>query len=140
MAITVGPAFALINTGSPLAFGAALVLLIAGGLPPTLGAAGALFSMVFAPEVRYSGASVGYSLAQLLGGAFAPLIATALYASFDGSDAVVTYLIVIAIISVISVLLLPGRLGRADPHGTVPRPSRDEIATPGLGARMPTGN
>ena len=49
------------------------------------------------------------------GAAFAPLIATALFAINGSSGPVVIYLLVVCAISVVSVLLLPGRLGKADP-------------------------
>lgn len=121
MLVTIAPAFALINTGSPVAFGAAIVLVFGVAMAPAGGVTGSLISMVFTPEVRYSGASVGYTISQILGAAFAPTIATALYAVNGSSGPVVGYLMLVALISVVSVLLLPGKLGRAEPHGTVGR-------------------
>jgi len=121
MLVTIAPAFALINTGSAVGFGAALVLVFGIAMAPAGGVTGSLFSMVFTPEVRYSGASVGYTISQICGSAFAPTIATALFAVNGSSNLVVGYLVVVAAVSVVSVLLLPGRLGRPDPHGTVTR-------------------
>lgn len=123
MLVSIAPAFALINTGSPVAFGVAMVMVFGIAMAPAGGVTGSLFSMVFAPEVRYSGASVGYTISQICGAAFAPTIATALYAVNGTSGPVVIYLLIVAAISVASVLLLPGRLGRPDPHGTVTRTS-----------------
>jgi len=119
MLISIGPAFALINTGSAVNFGLALVLVFGIAMAPAGGVTGSLFSMVFTPEVRYSGASVGYTLSQILGSAFAPLIATALYANYGSSAPVVVYLLVVAAISVVSVLLLPGKLGKPENPGVV---------------------
>ncbi|MEU6134685.1 MFS transporter [Nocardioides sp. NPDC047086] len=121
MLVSIAPAFALINTGSPVAFGAAIVMVFGIAMAPAGGVTGSLFSMVFVPEVRYSGASVGYTISQICGAAFAPTIATALYAANGTSGPVVIYLLIVAGISVVSVLLLPGRVGRPDPHGTVTR-------------------
>jgi len=120
MLVTIGPAFALINTGNAVAFAVAMILVFGIAMAPAGGVTGSLFSMVFTPEVRYSGASVGYTISQLAGSAFAPLIATALFAINGSSGPVIVYLLVVCAISVISVLLLPGRLGKADPvSGTV---------------------
>jgi MFS family permease len=109
------PAFLLIGTGSALAFGSALVLVFGIAMAPAGGVTGSLFSLIFSPEVRYSGASVGYTISQVCGAAFAPLIATALFAINGSTVPVVIYLLVVCAISVISVLLLPGKLGKADP-------------------------
>ncbi len=67
----------------------AIILVFGIAMAPAGGVTGSLFSMVFTPEVRYSGASVGYTLSQILGSAFAPLIATALYATYGSSVPVV---------------------------------------------------
>jgi metabolite-proton symporter len=115
MLLTVAPAFALINTGSAVNFTIALVLLFGIAMAPGGGVTGSLFSLVFTPEVRYSGASVGYTISQICGAAFAPLIATALYAANGSSTPVVVYLLVVCAISVVSVVLLPGKLWQADP-------------------------
>jgi metabolite-proton symporter len=121
MLLTIAPAFALINSGSAVNFTLAIVLVFGIAMAPAGGVTGSLFSMVFTPEVRYSGASVGYTLSQILGSAFAPLIATALYASYGSSAPVVVYLLAVAAISVISVLLLPGKLGKPEKAGVVTR-------------------
>lgn len=114
MLVVIGPAFMLINTGNSAAFALALVLVFGIAMAPAGGVTGSLFSMIFSPEVRYSGASVGYTISQIAGAAFAPTIATALYASNNSSAPVVGYLLLVALISVVSVLLLPGKLGKAD--------------------------
>jgi MFS family permease len=119
MLVSIIPAFALINTGNAVAFGAALVLVFGIAMAPAGGVTGSLFSMIFTPEVRYSGASVGYTISQISGAAFAPLIATALFAIDNSTVPVVGYLLVVCAISVVSVLLLPGTLGKADPLTTV---------------------
>ena len=66
----------------------------------------ALFAELFPPAIRYSGASLGYQVGAILGGGLAPIVATALYASFDTSLAITGYFVLIALISLASILLL----------------------------------
>ena len=108
MAVSIGPVFALINTGRPVLFLVALVLVFGFAMAPAAGVTGALFSMVFDADVRYSGVSIGYTLSQVVGSAFAPTIAAALYNATKTSDAIVAYLVAVSVISAISVSLLPG--------------------------------
>jgi MFS family permease len=42
----------------------------------------AFFSELFTPEMRYSGASLGYQIGSVFGGAFAPIIASGLFAAY----------------------------------------------------------
>jgi metabolite-proton symporter len=66
----------------------------------------ALFAELFPPAIRYSGASLGYQVGAILGGGLAPIVATALYASFGTSLAITGYFVLIALISLASILLL----------------------------------
>lgn len=66
----------------------------------------ALFAELFPPAIRYSGASLGYQVGAILGGGLAPMIATSLYASFDTSLAITGYFVLIALISLGSILAL----------------------------------
>ncbi|EME14480.1 mfs transporter [Rhodococcus triatomae BKS 15-14] len=66
----------------------------------------ALFAELFPPAIRYSGASLGYQVGAILGGGLAPIVATALYASFETSLAITGYFVLIALISLASILLL----------------------------------
>ncbi len=75
MGLTIAPGFALINTGEPALFLAASVLVFGVAMSPAAGVTGSLFSLAFDGDVRYSGVSIGYTLSQLLGSAFAPTIA-----------------------------------------------------------------
>ncbi len=112
MGASIGPAFALINTGNPALFLLAQVLVFGVAMAPAAGVTGSLFTMVFDADVRYSGVSTGYTLSQLAGSAFAPTIAAALYAGTGSSDAIVVYLLAVSVISVVCVVLLPGGWGR----------------------------
>lgn len=114
MGLATWPAFMLINTGTSWGFATAVILLFGIAMPPAAGVTGSLFSMVFSREVRYTGASVGYTISTIVGPAFAPTIATALFAAYGSSDAVAIYMIIVSAISVISVSLLPGGWGRKE--------------------------
>ena len=112
MGLSVAPAFALINTGNPTLFLAALLLVFGFAMAPAAGVTGSLFSLAFDADVRYSGVSIGYTLSQVLGSAFAPTIATALYAATKTSNSIVAYLIAVSVISAVSACFLPGRWRR----------------------------
>lgn len=113
MGAVVLPVFALIDTGRPGLFLLALVLVFGVAMAPAAGVTGSLFSLVFDADVRYSGVSIGYTLSQVVGSAFAPTIATALYAATQTSDSIAAYLIGVSVISAIAVSLLPGPWWRA---------------------------
>lgn len=66
----------------------------------------ALFVELFPAAIRYSGASLGYQVGAILGGGLAPIVATALFASFGTSLAITGYFVLIALISLVSILVL----------------------------------
>jgi len=63
----------------------------------------ALFSEMFPAAVRYSGASLGYQLGAILGGALAPLVATSLLVRFGTPVAISIYMAVMCLITIGSV-------------------------------------
>jgi metabolite-proton symporter len=66
----------------------------------------AFFSELFGIRVRYTGASLGYQLAAVLGGGLSPFIATQLLVDFGGTSWPISlYMLALAAISVISVYL-----------------------------------
>ena len=74
--------FPLIDTGEFWL----VVLGISGGLSflgLMYGPQAAFFTELFSTEVRYSGASLGYQIGAIVGGAFAPTIATILWVEYD---------------------------------------------------------
>ena len=87
MAVTIGPVFALINTGRPVLFLVALVLVFGHAIAPRPASPVPCSPCVFDADVRYSGVSIGYTLSQVVGSAFAPTIAAALYNATKSSDA-----------------------------------------------------
>ncbi len=66
----------------------------------------ALFSELFPTHVRYSAASFSYQTGAILGGGFAPLVATALLARFQTPLAVSCYMAAGCVISLLAVLLM----------------------------------
>jgi MFS family permease len=93
---------ALVNTGN---FGLT-VLAVVGGLVfhgAMYGPQAAFLSELFGTKVRYSGVSVGYQLASVVAGGLAPLIAVALYTSFDSGYAVSVYVALSALLTIFAV-------------------------------------
>ena len=73
--------FPLIDTGNPLFICLAITMgLLFLGMQ--YGPQAAYFTELFSTEVRYSGASLGYQLGAIIGGALAPTIAVLLWDSF----------------------------------------------------------
>jgi MFS family permease len=65
----------------------------------------AFFTELFSTEVRYSGATLGYQLGAIVGGAFAPTIAAILWADYD-IFWVSAYIAFASILSLLSVMML----------------------------------
>ena len=93
-----------------------MVLAVAGALGLTglmYGPQAALFGELFRTKVRYSGASLGYQLGAILGGALAPMIATAIVARFHSTLGISIYIAVTCAISFIAVSLLHETAGQS---------------------------
>ncbi len=67
----------------------------------------AFITEMFPTKVRYSGASIGYQLAGIIGGALAPIISVALLDRFDSSVPVSVYAVAMLIVTLTCVLLAP---------------------------------
>ena len=78
----------------------------------TYGPQSAMFAEMFPAKIRYSGAGLAYAFGSILGGAFAPFIATALQAKFNTSTAVAAYIFGVTVIAFITLLTLKDRTGR----------------------------
>ncbi len=72
----------------------------------------ALIAESFTPRLRYSGASLGYQFASIIAGGPAPLIATALLATYHSGYAIAGYIAACAIVSLIAVWLMPDHTGK----------------------------
>ena len=96
--------FPLIDTGSFWL----IVLGLSGGLMflgMMYGPQAAFFTELFSTEVRYSGASLGYQVGAIIGGAFAPTIATILWTEYS-IVWVSVYIAFASALSLISVMML----------------------------------
>ncbi len=106
--------FALLDTGSfaliVLATVVALVLHAA-----MYGTQASFIAEMFPTRVRYSGASMGYQVAGIFGGALAPIISVALLDRFDTSLVVSLYVVAVLTITTVCVLLAP-ETSRIDLH------------------------
>ncbi|MGW4485252.1 MFS transporter [Amycolatopsis sp. NPDC004368] len=100
------PFFLLVDTRQPWLLGVAVVVLNLG-LGATYGPQSALFAELFEARFRYSGASFAYAVGAVLGGGFAPLIATALQTSTGTSFSVSLYMVAVALISLGAVIAFP---------------------------------
>jgi len=113
-AIWVWVFFALLDTGSfPLiVLGAVVALFFHAAM---YGPQAAFIAEMFPTKVRYSGASMGYQLAGIFGGALAPIISVALLDRFDTSLVVSLYVVVVLALTTVCVLLAP-ETSRIDLH------------------------
>ena len=92
--------FPLIDTGHPVLICVAVTMgLVFLGMQ--YGPQAAFFTELFSTEVRYSGASLGYQLGAIVGGALAPTIAVLLWNNF-GIFWVSVYIALAAILTLIS--------------------------------------
>jgi MFS family permease len=98
------PLFLLIDTRNIWAYGIGIFVLTVGLglLRPHVRHVRA---EIFPASVRYSGIGIGYALGSILGGAFAPLIAEALFTETGWSGSIGIYIMVLCVISFIGVTL-----------------------------------
>jgi len=102
--------FPLVNTGNVwLLFTGLAILTI--GLGFTYGPQAALYSELFPASIRFSGVSISYALGAILGGAFAPTIATALVQATGSTTSVTWYLAGMTVLGFLASLLLRDRTG-----------------------------
>lgn len=75
----------------------------------------AFIAEMFPTKVRYTGASMGYQLAGILGGALAPIISVALLNRFQTSVVVSVYALAMLLVTIICVFLAP-ETSKSDLH------------------------
>ncbi|QWF84544.1 MFS transporter [Amycolatopsis sp. CA-230715] len=111
------PMFLLIDTASlgGLAIGSFVGSIF---LSVMYGPQAALFAELFTPEMRYSGASLGYQISAVAGGGLAPFIMVLLLEWTGTSMAVSAYIMALAAIALGSIAILAAR--KASP---VPKPA-----------------
>jgi hypothetical protein len=71
-----------------------------------------LIAEAFTSRLRYSVASLGYQLASVIAGGPAPLIATALFATYHSGYAISIYIAACAVISMVAAAFMLGYTGR----------------------------
>jgi len=103
--------FGMLGTAIPSLVFIAIVLSL---IPHNIqyGPQAALIAEAFTPRLRYSGASLGYQLASIIAGGPAPLIATALFATYHTGYAIAIYIAACAAISLVSAGLMPDYTGK----------------------------
>ncbi|MBV9453091.1 MAG: MHS family MFS transporter [Rubrobacter sp.] len=105
MLILAYPYFLMIQTGSTILVLLASVLGLSIAHATMYGPMSAYFAELFGTRVRYSGVSLGYQLASIIGGGLGPLISTYLVAAASGNFwPVVIWIIGLCIITLVSVL------------------------------------
>jgi MFS family permease len=103
--------FGMVDTAAPvLVFIAIMLSLIPHDMQ--YGPQAALIAESFTPNLRYSGASLGYQLASIIAGGPAPLIATALFATYHSGYAISIYIVACAVISLIAASMMPDYTGK----------------------------
>ncbi|MFJ8535093.1 MFS transporter [Streptomyces sp. NPDC093591] len=102
------PLFLLIDTGS-LLWLAVGTFVASCFLSIMYGPQAALFAELFTPEMRYTGASLGYQIAAVLGGGLAPFVMVLLLEATGTSMAVSGYIIGLAVIALLSIKVLADR-------------------------------
>lgn len=117
------PMFLLIDTAS-LLWLAVGTFVTSCFLSIMYGPQAALFAELFTAEMRYTGASLGYQIAAVLGGGLAPFVMVLLLEATGTSMSVAAYIIGLAVIALLSIRILAARAA------TPPPPTPDPTAPP----------
>ncbi|MFJ9011225.1 MFS transporter [Streptomyces canus] len=130
-AATAFPVLALVDSKSSGAL--ILAVVIGHGISQSLmyGPLGALFSEMFGTKVRYTGASLGYQGATLVGAGFSPMIAGSLVASSGNGTPVALLLCGGSLITALTVWFVreTSRTSLTDPASELPTPAHTEEIT-----------
>ncbi|WP_432083663.1 MFS transporter [Streptomyces sp. WAC 04229] len=108
IAVWAVPLFLLIDTGS-LVWLAVGTFVASCFLSIMYGPQAALFAELFTPEMRYTGASLGYQIAAVGGGGLAPFVMVLLLEATGTSMAVSGYIIALSVIALVSIKVLSDR-------------------------------
>ena len=103
--------FGMVDTAIPSAVFIAIVLSL---IPHDIqyGPQAALIAESFTPRLRYSGSSLGYQLASIIAGGPAPIIATALFATYQSGYAIAIFIAGCAVISAVAAAFMPDYTGQ----------------------------
>jgi metabolite-proton symporter len=100
------PYFLMIETGSTILVVLASVIALSIAHASVYGPMSAYFAELFSTRVRYSGVSIGYQLASIIGGGAGPLISIYLVGATGGEFwPVVAWMVLLCIITLVSVLV-----------------------------------
>ncbi|MFE6734473.1 MFS transporter [Microbacterium sp. NPDC057650] len=102
--------FPMVNVGTVGSLAVALVVLTVG-LGFTYGPQAALYSELFPASIRFSGVSISYAIGAILGGAFSPLIAQAIFQNTHSTTGITWYLAGMTLVGLAATLLLRDRSG-----------------------------
>ncbi|TWT05483.1 MHS family MFS transporter [Planococcus sp. CPCC 101016] len=120
MALFAFPYFWLLQQGSVTLLIIATVIGLGIIWAPITAVLGTMFSEIFDAKVRYTGVTLGYQIGAALAGGTAPLVATFLLATFDNSYVpVALYIILTAIISLLSIWAVKDLSGKNQPQPTL---------------------
>jgi MFS family permease len=105
------PYFWMIHQGSVLMLVLATIIGLGIIWAPITAVLGTMFSEIFDAKVRYTVVSLGYQIGAAVAGGTAPLVATALLASFDNSYVpVALYIMFTALVSLIAIWAVKSRV------------------------------
>ena len=103
--------FAMVDTAISSAVFVAIVLSL---VPHDMqwGPLAALIAEAFTPRLRYSGSSLGFQFASVIAGGPAPLIATALFATYHSGYAISIYIAACAVVGLVATAFMPDYTGK----------------------------
>lgn len=110
------PGFLLINSGTTVGLTLGVVVALVLGMTTATAVAPVMLSELFPTDIRYTGVSASYQLAQTVGSGLAPLIAASLLAAAGGGTGtgmVAAFLVVIALISAVAIRFVAETRGRS---------------------------
>lgn len=103
--LVIWPYFTLLGSGEYWKVITALVLAVSITLGILQGAQPAFIAELLPVHLRFSGLGIGREMSSVLGGGFAPMVATALLAHYRSAVPVAVYLGVVGLITIITTLL-----------------------------------
>jgi MHS family shikimate/dehydroshikimate transporter-like MFS transporter len=131
LALWAFPMFWLMETKS--VFALFFVMICNGMIVGTLFSQQAtLFAKVLDPTVRYTGMSIGFQTATVIGGGFGPLFAQALQNSQGGATwSISAYLVLVALIALVSAIYLTSRKASQNANQLTPTDNTDHLTAAG---------
>jgi metabolite-proton symporter len=106
------PFFWLLDTAQPVLIVLSLVIALAVGHSAMYAPEASFFAELFDTRTRYSGASIGYQVAPIVGGGIAPAICTALLVWSGSYWPIALYMIAMGLIGVVSLYFAPETYNR----------------------------